>query len=118
MTRSLQRSKCRRAGCLLCCPWKVTGERPVAERRATQDSVSALVEEALDPTCGCTGCTGYDYAQDMTAAVLGDGRCVWCGGVPTETDDGALRTIRPCCPRYRKPWPMGTTFAFWEVVRS
>lgn len=45
MSRSLQRSKCRRSGCLLCCPWKVTGERPVAERRATQDDPRELVQD-------------------------------------------------------------------------
>lgn len=49
MSRSVQRSKCRRGGCLLCCPWKATGERPVSEQRSTQDSVSTLVAEVEPP---------------------------------------------------------------------
>jgi hypothetical protein len=57
MTRSIQRSKCRRAGCLLCCPWKATGERPVSKQRATQESVRTLVEDATDPSCSCEGCS-------------------------------------------------------------
>lgn len=33
MSRSIPRSKCRRAGCLLCKPHKLTGERPISEQR-------------------------------------------------------------------------------------
>lgn len=45
MSRSVQRSKCRRGGCLLCCPWKATGERPVSEQRASMETIRELAQE-------------------------------------------------------------------------
>jgi hypothetical protein len=66
MSRSIQRSKCTRVGCLACKPHKVTGERPISELRAPSagDAPSGhwhigdpYNPEDYDYPCDCTECT-------------------------------------------------------------
>lgn len=54
MSRSKQRSKCRRVGCLLCKPHKASGEPTIAVLRATVDDPLAIALEE-DP---------HDYDDD------------------------------------------------------
>jgi hypothetical protein len=66
MSRS-KLSKCRRAQCLLCKPWRITGERPVNDQRATVDDVPDLTAEA----------TEYHWHDDQDE--WNDDDCVGCG---------------------------------------
>jgi len=56
MSRSIQRSKCTRVHCLVCKPHKVTGERPIGERRA----LDADADLAANGASLCRDADAYD----------------------------------------------------------
>lgn len=93
MTRSIQRSKCRRARCLLCKPWRLMGERPVNDQRATLDDVPALTDEALEPPEHCYG-EDDDFCPGCGCLVMdGVWPCECCGWSVGASFDGF-----PCRP--------------------
>lgn len=57
MSRSKQRSKCTRVGCLLCKPHKASGEQPISALRSTVDAPQTIAFEAAEPE-------PWDYDDD------------------------------------------------------
>lgn len=71
MSRSIQRSKCTRVGCLTCNPHKATGERPIAEARAltVEADLAANDHGAInwdydEPECHCSECRRWTVVHD------------------------------------------------------
>ena len=81
MSRSKQRSKCTRVGCLLCKPHKASGEPTIAVMRATVDDPRNIALEE-DPV---------EWHDDF---------CEWCDAM---VDQGELSAHHLRCPLVGAP---------------
>lgn len=113
-------------GCSDCgsgrCDWCESNDRRRDIRRAYESVRDLLAEtfesEPWDYHWLGLGCDCFEACDCATVGRHWRGPCPWCGGATTETDDGALRTVFPCCPKYLAPWPSEATFTLGERVAS
>lgn len=102
------------------CDWCESNDQRRNIRRA-YEPVRDLLAETWEPDDwddDDLGCQCHEACDCATVGRHWRGPCPWCGGATTVTDDGALRTVYPCCPMYLAPWPSGASFTLGEMATA